>query len=64
MENKQLAVFVSIAQLLAYERVLRNAAFTTVTVKTDNYQIPKKLMHVCHESYEGIKLGARLVRNN
>jgi len=36
----------------------------TVTVKTDDYQIPKKLMHVCHESYKGIKLGARLVRNN
>ena len=36
----------------------------TVTVKMDDYQIPKQLMHVCRESYEGIKLGARLVQNN
>ena len=63
-EQTACCVCVYCAGILAYERVLRNAAFTTVTVKTDDYQIPKKLMHVCHESYEGIKLGARLVRNS
>ena len=68
MKKKQLAVFVSIMQLFTsycwhmkeYPEMLHTL---TVIVKTDDYQIPKKLMHVCHESYEGIKLGARLVRN-
>ena len=66
MENEQLAVFVSIVQLFTsywhmkeYPGMLH---ILTVTVKMDDYQIPKKLMHVCHESYEGIKLGARLVQ--
>ena len=67
-EKKQLAVFVSITELFTsywhmkgYPEMLHTL---TVTVKTDDYQIQKKLMHVCHESYEGIKLRARLVRNN
>ena len=67
-KKKQLAVFVSITQLFTsywHMKEYPGRLHTlTVTVKTDDYQIPKKLMHVCHESYEGIKLGACLVRNN
>ena len=65
MENEQLAVFVSITQLFTsywhMKGYLEMLHTLTVTVKTDDYQISKKLMHVCYESSEGIKLGAHLV---
>ena len=66
---EELAPFVSTTQLLAsYSTHTKGCPGTlytrSVAVKMDDYQIRRKLSHVCDESSAGIELGGRLVRNN
>ena len=59
----KVAAFVSTTQMHAkgYRGMLYTCA---VAVKTDDYQIQRKLSRICHESSAGIELGGRLVQNN